>query len=61
LSTLPHAQYANKSGSELGGHSSHDTAATQAGQQAGGQAREEVHQLHQPPLGLGWEKNQSAI
>lgn len=58
---VPHAQDPDERGGQFGGHPAHDTAAAEAGEQAGGQAGQEVHELHQPPLRLGRQQHQRAL
>lgn len=61
FAVVPHVQYPDEGRRQLGGHPAHDAAAAEAGEQAGGQAGQEVHQLHQPPLGLRRQQDQGAI
>lgn len=58
---VPHVQYPDERGGQLGGHPAHDAAAAEAGKQAGRQAGQKVHQLHQPPLGLRRQQDQGSI
>lgn len=58
---VPHVQYPDERGGQLGRHPAHDAAAAEAGEQAGGQAGQKVHQLHQPPLGLRRQQDQGSI
>lgn len=61
FTVVPHVQYPDERGGQLGGHPAHDAAAAEAGEQAGGQAGQKVHQLHQPPLGLRRQQDQGSI
>lgn len=58
---VPHSQDPDERGGQLRGHPAHDAAAAEAGEQAGGQAGQEVDELDQPPLRLGRQQHQRAL